>query len=196
MKSFTFLGALACAGILTLAAGCKEETTYRDPDSTDVSKDWSSTDIKNASGDLGKKLAEFIEKDRDIAAAPAKPVILCLDIKKETDHHLDTEIIMSQIETAILRTGKVRFSSGKDRPELAKQYAYMASGNVDPKTQKAPGKQVGVDYILVGEIRNVRSRLNDGSTVNYYYLALRMTDMTTDLICWKDETETKKRTTK
>jgi len=200
MKSFTFLSVLACAGILILAAGCKEETTYRDPDSTDVSKDWSSTDIKNSSGDLGKKLAEFIEKDVDIATYyktnGKKPAILCLDIKKETDHHLDTEIIISQVETAILQTGKVTFIAGKNRPDLAKEYAYMASGNVDPKTQKAPGRQTGAEYVLVGEIRNVRARLNDDSTVNYYYIALKLVNLTTSEICWKGETETKKRTTK
>jgi uncharacterized protein (TIGR02722 family) len=201
MKSLLYLGVLACAAAAFLLVGCNgEETTYRDPDSTDVSKDWSSTDIKNTSGELGRKLAEWIEKDVVIASFyqvnGRKPAILCLDIKKETDEHLDTEIIISQIETAILKTGKVDFVSRKDRPELVKEYQYMAGGAVDPKTQKAPGKQTGQDYILIGEIRNVRSRLNDKSTVNYYYIALRLTNMTTNTIAWKDEAETKKRTTK
>jgi uncharacterized protein (TIGR02722 family) len=201
MKSYLSLGVLACAAALLLTAGCdNEETSYRDADSTDVSKDWSSTDIKNASGELGKKLAEFVEKDADIAnfykTNNKKPAILCLDIKKETDEHLDTEIIVSQIETAILQTGKVTFIAGKNRQDLTKEYAYMASGAVDPKTQKAPGKQTGAEYVLVGEIRNVRARLNDKSTVNYYYIALKMVNVTTSEICWKGENETKKRTTK
>jgi uncharacterized protein (TIGR02722 family) len=196
MRSFLFLSALACSAAMLPAAGCQRETTYRDADSTDVSRDWSSTDIKNASGELGRKLAEFIEKDRDIAAAGRKPVFLFMDIVKETDHHLNTDIIVSQLQEAILQTGRVTVVSGEARQLLAKEYAYMASGNVDPKTQKAPGRQTGVDYIVAGKIENVRSRLDDDSIINYYNISLQMTHMTTGELVWMGSTETKKKVTK
>ena len=194
MTRSLLLGFALVAGAAGLS-GCPQ-VTYENPGSVQASADWSDTDIREAADKLGASLAEYVEKDNEIAGAASKPAILALSIKRKTDRHINTDIIIERIQTAVLKSGKVKFIDGNTRPDLDAEYAYMASGRVDPKTQKAPGKQTGAEYVLVGEIRNVRARLNDKSTVNYYYIALKMVNVTSSEICWKGETETKKRTTK
>jgi len=184
------LGFALVAGAVLLS-GCPQ-VTYENPGSVQASADWSDTDIREAADKLGASLAEYVEKDNEIAGAASKPAILALSIKRKTDRHLNTDIIIERIQTAVLKSGKVKFIDGKTRPDLDAEYAYMASGRVDPKTQKAPGRQTGVDYVLVGEIENVRSRLPDKSVIDYYYITLKLTNVTSSEIVWKADTETKK----
>ena len=181
--------ALALVGVLALA-GCEKvsDVTYDDPGSMTVSKDWSDTDIRAAAGELGADLAAHPA----VAGAKSRPKILALRIKNKTSKRLNTSIIISQIETRLLRTGKVEFIDGAARPELAKEYEYMASGMVDPKEQKGPGKQAGADYVLWGTIENVEARQGKDK-VDYYYIKLTLVSVERNTKVWQGEKETKKR---
>ena len=184
MKSLLSLGTvatLALAGLLL--AGCEPEVKYDDAGSLTVSKDFSDTDIRSSADELGASLGAFLEKNQDFAAATKKPVFLALDIKNRTAKHLNTRIILDRIETAILKSGRVELVAGEARESLAKEYEYMASGNVDPTTQKAPGKQIGCDYVLVGAIENVPARTAQGK-VDYYYIKLTLVHVTKGTKTW------------
>ena len=180
---------LAMLGAFALA-GCSkpEKVSLDDPGSLTVSKDWSDSDIRTAAGVLAADLAVHPA----IAKAKGTPVILPGRIENKTLKHLNTNIIISRIETSLLKTGKVAFVDGEARKKLAKEYEYMTSGNVDPKTQKGPGKQAGCDFILWGSIENVVARQGKDK-VDYYYIKLKLTDVKTGLVRWKGEQETKKR---
>lgn len=194
MKSLLSLGTvatLALAGLIL--AGCEEKVAYTNPGDLTVSKDFSDTDIRSSADELGASLGAFLEKNTDFAAPAKKPVFLALDIKNRTSRHLNTRIILDRIETAILKSGKVELVAGEARESLAKEYEYMASGNVDPATQKAPGKQIGCDYVLVGAIENVPARQPGGVTVDYYYIKLTLVHVTKGTKTWQEQTEIKKR---
>lgn len=193
MKTLLSLGAvlpLALAGLML--AGCEPEVKYDDPGSMTVSKDFSDTDIRASADELGASLSEFLDKSPLIAKAAKTPVFLPLDIKNRTDRRLNTRIIMDRIETAILKSGKVELVAGEAREALAKEYDYMASGMVDPATQKGPGKQTGCDFVLIGSIENVPAR--QGSVkVDYYYIKLSLVNVTKNTKAWQEEKEIKKR---
>jgi uncharacterized protein (TIGR02722 family) len=181
------LGLLAATGLL-MAAGCPPKVTYDDPGALTVSKDWSDSDIRGTAGELAADLA----KHPVIAEAKGTPVILPLDIKNKTSKRLNTSIIVSQIETDLMATGKVVFVDPQARESLAREYEYMASGNVDPATQKGPGKQTGCDYVLWGTIENVEAR-GHNEKVDYYYIKLTLVDVSKGTKVWQGQKEIKKR---
>jgi uncharacterized protein (TIGR02722 family) len=178
---------LILAGALVVS-GCGSKVTYDDPGAMTVSQDWSDTDIRSAAGELGADLAKHVV----IAEATGKPKILALRIKNKTSKRLNTSIIISQIETRLLKTGKVEFIDGAARPELAREYEYMASGMVDPKEAKGPGRQAGADYVLWGTIENVEARMGKDK-VDYYYIKLTLVNVARNTKAWQGEKETKKR---
>jgi uncharacterized protein (TIGR02722 family) len=178
---------LILAGAL-VTSGCGKKVTYDDPGSMTVSEDWSDTDIRSAAGELGTSLA----KHSVVAEAKNKPKILALRIKNKTSKRLNTNIIISQIETRLMQTGKVEFIDGAARPEMAREYEYMASGMVDPKDVKGPGRQAGADYVLWGTIENVEARMGKGK-VDYYYIKLTLVDVSRNTKVWQAGQETKKR---
>jgi len=181
------LALLAAAG-LVLAAGCRPRVAYDDPGSLTVSKDWSDTDINETAGELAADLA----KHPVIAEAKGTPVILPLDIKNKTSKRLNTSIIVSQIETKLMASGKVTFVDAAAREMLAKEYEYMVSGTVDPATQKGPGKQTGCDYLLHGTIENVEAR-GQNEKVDAYYIKLTLVDVSKGTKVWQGEKQIKKR---
>ncbi len=190
MRKTEITAALLVVGALVLVGcgGKVSKVTYDDPGSLTVSKDWSDTDIRAAAGELAMSLA----KHPVVADAKGIPTILPLRIKNKSSKRLNTSIILSQIETRLLQTGKVAFIDGEARDRLAKEYEYMSSGMVDPKTAKGPGKQAGCDYILWGTIENVEVK-QGRDKVDYYYIKLKLTDAKTSLVRWQGEKETKKR---
>jgi uncharacterized protein (TIGR02722 family) len=169
-------------------AGCGSQVIYDDPESLTVSGDWSDTDIRAAASELGAELAAHPA----IANATGKPRILALHIKNRSSKRLNTSIIISQIETRLLAAGKVEFIDGAARPELAKEYEYMASGMVDPNQQKGPGRQAGADYLLWGTIENVEAR-QGRDRIDYYYIKLTLLDVERNTKVWQGEKKIKKR---
>jgi len=186
-KEITVAG-LLLAGAL-LVPGCGPGDRYDDPGSTTVSRHWSDTDIRMMASELVQKLAAHPV----VAGAKKPPVILPGRIHNRAHRHLNTRILMSRIETALLDTGKVAFVDAGARPKLLKEYEYMASGKVDPKTQKGPGKQTGCNYLLWGSLENVPAAQGKKYKIDYFYVKLKLTDVSTGLIRWKGEAEIKKR---
>jgi penicillin-binding protein activator len=185
----TPIAALLTLSLAAASCGCRKgPVSYDDPGSTTVSQDFSDTDIRTAAGELGASLA----KHPAIAKAVNRPKILALRIKNKTDRRITTSVIVSQIETRLLSAGKVEFIDGAVRPELAKEYAYMASGNVAPAEAKGPGNQAGADYVLHGTIENVPARQGKHK-VDYYYIKLTLVDVTRGTKTWQGEVEIKKR---
>jgi hypothetical protein len=183
---------LALAAAAWLCAGCEPEVKYDDAGSVTLSQDWSDTDIRATADELGASLAEALEKKSDIVKAATKPSLLVLDVKNRTDKHLNTRIIADRIETAVSKSDRVNLVAGEARETLAKEYEYNASGMVNPKTQKGPGLQQGVDYILAGTLESVPVR--QGSTkVEYYYIKMYLVNIQTNVKLWQDEKEIKKR---
>jgi len=187
--SRTATAAILAAFLTAAVAGCgRDPVSYDDPGSTTVSRDFSDTDIRASAGELGASLA----KAPVISEARNRPKILALRIKNRTDRRIKTSIIISQIETRLLGTGKVEFIDGAARPELAREYAYMASGNVNPSEAKGPGGQAGADYVLHGTVENVPVRQGK-EKVDYYYIKLTLVDVIRGTKTWQGEKEIKKR---
>jgi uncharacterized protein (TIGR02722 family) len=127
-----------------------------------------------------------------IANAPKPPVVVVNRVQNRTEEHIDTVSMTSKIQTALIKSGKVRFVNKTERGNLDEEYDYNAAGNVSAETQKKRGKQIGADYTLSGEIATNVQQVGDDKYV-YYKLTMNLTNMETSTIDCTEDKELRKK---
>jgi len=174
---------------LAMVCGCKTDVYYGDPGAVEtVTEDFGSTDLQSVAERMVDSLI------RSPVLGQNRPVVFVHELKNKTMEHIDTKSVTDKIRTALLRSGRVRFTAASDIPqEIVDQLDYQSAtrGIVDPATAKRFGKQVGADYMLYGEIGSIVKRAGRVKDV-YYKITLNLVDIETGLIEWADEKEIRK----
>jgi uncharacterized protein (TIGR02722 family) len=111
-------------------------------------------------------------------------------LRNETSEHIDTKSITDKIRTALIKSGKVRFSALEMQGDLQNQYK-LQGVMADTATQKSAGKQTGSKYLLGGDISSIVKQTGKVKDV-YYKITLQATDIESAVIVWADEVEIRK----
>ena len=142
-------------GLLALGAfGCAR-VQYGSPGEVEtLTQEFGSTDLQT----IAEKMVNSMLLSPVIGAD--RPVIYVSQIKNKTAEHIDTKSITDKISTAMLKSGKVRFTAaGEINKDLLEQLEYQENtGLVDPKTRKKIGRQIGADYMIYGEITSITKK--------------------------------------
>ncbi len=141
---------------------------------------------------ISNKLVDSLVQYDKIEGAKQPPLVMVGKVRNHTSEHIDIKSLTDKIRTALIRSGKFRFADKEARDEIAEEYEYQAGKNVDKSTAKGPGKQVGVGYLITGDVAsNVQEVGND--KVIYYKVTLNLTNLETNVIEWSDDKEVRKR---
>lgn len=188
-KSGTFLIIFIC---LIICSGCGGmRVKYGDPGAVEsMTPEYGSTDLQTIA-------ARMIESLLVHPVLADRPVIYVSRIRNKTSEHIETEAITDKIKTALIKSGKVRFTAIDEvNDEMIEQLQYQTkSGMVDPATRAAIGKQIGADLILYGDIISIVKRAGRKQDV-YYKINLELADLETGLIEWSEEEEIRKQAKK
>lgn len=181
-------------GLLLVAwvAGCAGRVDYGDPGAVEtVSVDFGSTDLQM----IAEKMV------RSLLASPVlqegrQPVFQVSRFRNKTDEHIDTKAITDKIRTALVQSGRVRFTAVEVRDEIVDELEYQQkSGYVDEETRKRIGQMIGADYLLTGEMTSIRKR-SGRKTDLYFLVTLNLVDLRTALIAWSEQKEIRKEATR
>ncbi|MEW6380958.1 MAG: penicillin-binding protein activator LpoB [bacterium] len=179
---------LATLALYSLS-GCGGTTVrYGDPGEVEtMTLEFGSTDLQT----IAEKMVQSLLVSQVLG--DKRPVVYVSQVKNKTAEHIDTKSITDTISTALLKSGKVRFTAASEiNKDLLEQLEYQENtGLVDPKTQKQLGKQVGADYMLYGEITSINKAAGRKKDV-YYKITLKLADIQTGIIEWADEKEIRK----
>ncbi len=193
MSSLSFLRSpgilLSLCALLIISIGCATQVRYGDAQQQEtLTADFGSTDLQLIAEKMVNSMLRIPLFERG-----ERPVVFVSSVKNKTMEHIDTKAVTDKIRTAMIKSGKVRFTATSDIPtEILDQLEYQrGSGLVDPRTRKEYGKQVGADYILYGEIGSIVKRAGRRKDV-YYKITLNLVDIQTGLIEWADEKEIRK----
>ena len=141
---------------------------------------------------ISNQLVDSLAKSEKIAKLAQSPVVMVGRVRNRTSEHIDVKSITDKIRTALIKSGKFRFADKEAREELAEEYEYQGGKFVDKKTAKGAGKQIGVDFLITGDVAsNVQEVGND--KVVYYKTTLNLINLETNIIEWSDEKEIRKR---
>ena len=187
-KCLALLGSAA----LVLGAGCSGPVTrYGDARATEtVNADFGSTDLQTIADKMVASLVASNRLQPDPADPGKPPLVSVTRLRNETSEHIDTKSITDKIRTALIKSGKVRFSALEMQGDLMNQYK-LQGVMADTATQKAAGKQTGSKYILGGDITSIVKQTGKVKDV-YYKITLQVTDVESAVIEWADEVEIRK----
>lgn len=137
-------------------------------------------------------MVESLSQSRVISSVRKPPVVLVTLMKNKTAEHIDMKSMTDKIRTALIKSGKFRFTEKEVREELAGEVEYQEeSGYVDASTARKKGKQIGADYFLTGEITTRIQEVGKKKYI-YYKANFNLVNIDTGIIDWSDEKELRK----
>jgi uncharacterized protein (TIGR02722 family) len=120
-----------------------------------------------------------------------QPVVVVGTIQNSSHEHINVNTFVTDLERELTNSQKVTFVAGKgDREELRterKEQAMYARED----TQKAPGKEIGADYMMKGTIATILDEA-DGTKAVFYQIDLQMVDLENNTKVWFGQKKIKK----
>lgn len=142
---------------------------------------------------LIEEMVDSMAKHPVFAGARLPPVVQIERVRNKTSEHIDTKSMTDSMRTALIKSGKVRFSNKEDRETLTEEIDYQQqSGRVRRDSQKRKDGSIGADFVLTGDLSSNVQQVGNKKLV-YYKLTLNLTNLTTGLIEWSDEKPIRKR---
>lgn len=185
-------GVLA-AVVLTLS-GCGQETKITRVDAgvvTDLSGRWNDTDSRMVAETMVKEALGYPWLGNFSQAKHRQPVVVVGTILNSSHEHISIQTFVTDLERELTNSQKVTFVAGKgDRDELRterKEQAMYARED----TQKAPGKEIGADYMMKGTISTILDEA-EGTKAVFYQVDLQMVDLESNAKVWYGQKKIKK----
>jgi penicillin-binding protein activator len=192
MRIQAFLALIAPLAFLFFTACAEKQFTQGSYD--DISQDrllddkFNDADMRKIADTMIKSLTESAV----VREAKKPPVVLVTLVKNRTAEHIDMKSMTDKIRTAVIKSGRFRFTDKEVRNEMADEIEYQsASGYVDPEHARKKGKQIGADYFLTGEITDRVQEVGNKKYV-YYKATFNLVNIQSGILDWTDEHEMRK----
>jgi penicillin-binding protein activator len=180
--------------LLALLAGCgggKQVTRVDPTEQIDLSGQWNDVDSRQVAEDLVQQItsANWVDEYRDRAGR--KPVLILGEPRNKTTEHIPTKTLYADLERAFINGGRVTVvASPEERDQLREERADQQDFS-SPETIKRWGRELGADYMLIGEL-NIISDREGGDEVKYYQMDAYLADLETNVKVWAGFSKIKK----
>lgn len=177
-----------------LVAGCssgKKVTRVDVGETIDISGRWNDTDSRDVAEDLVAQItqANWVDEFRDRTGR--KPILIIGEPRNKTTDHIPTKTIYANLERTFINNGRVQVvASPEEREQLRDERADQQDYS-SPETIKKWGRELGADYMLIGEINTITDS-GDGKEVRYYQVDCYLADLETNVKVWSGYSEAKK----
>ncbi len=185
------LSAIALLALVLASCGSKQFTQGK---YDDLSEDRLLDDKFNESDmrQIAETMVDSLIKSRLVAENPRPPVVLVTLVRNRAAENIDMKSMTDKIRTALIKSGKFRFTEKESREEIAGETEYQnESGYVDASTARKKGRQIGAQYFLTGEITDRVQEVGNKKYV-YYKATFNLVNIDTGIIDWTDEKEIRK----
>jgi len=184
---------LVALALLSLA-GCAQETKITRVDSgvvTDLSGRWNDTDSRMVAESMIKEALEYPWLNNFSSSKRRQPVVVVGAIMNNSHEHIDVNTFVADLERELTNSQKVTFVAGRgDREELRTERKEQAI-HAREDTQKAPGKEIGADYMMKGTIATILDEA-EGTKAVFYQVDLQMVDLESNAKVWYGQKKIKK----
>lgn len=182
---------VGCAAVMS---GCGHETRVTRVDSgtvTDLSGRWNDTDSQMVAEAMVKEalgnpwLANFTKgKNR-------QPVVIVGTVLNKSHEHINVQTFVNDLERELTNSQKVTFVAAKGERDEVREERREQAVHAREDTQKAPGKEIGADYMMRGSIATILDE-QDGAKAVYYQIDLEMVDLENNVKSWFGQKKIKK----
>ncbi|MDH4186466.1 MAG: penicillin-binding protein activator LpoB [Nitrospira sp.] len=180
--------------VLLILAGCAQETKITRVDSgvvTDLSGRWNDTDSRMVAEAMVKDALGYPWLSNFSSAKRRQPVVVVGTIQNSSHEHINVGTFVTDLERELTNSQKVTFVAGKDDREELRTERKEQAIHAREDTQKAPGKEIGADYMMKGTIATILDEA-DGTKAVFYQIDLQMIDLENNTKAWYGQKKIKK----
>ena len=177
----------ACSGLSQPKVAKESNVSYGDAKAVET------TSIEFGSTDLQLIAEKMTQSMLESPVLTGRPTMALGAIKNKTSEYIDTKNITSSIQTALLKSGKVRFVRGMDEMQQGVDQLQMQnqSGLYKKSTAAKVGNMIAAKYQLEGEFTSIVKQNKSVKDV-FYKFTLKMYDIEQGTIEWEEEKEIRK----
>lgn len=186
------LFAVTVGGVLLLG-GCSKKVVSRiSPDETvDLSGQWNDTDSRLVAEEMIADCLGQTWLSRFEQSGSEPPTVIVGSIRNKSLEHISVSTFLRDIERAMVNSGVVQVVAGyEERGELRAEREDQRI-NASLETLKEMGREVGADFMLIGEINQINDR-EGNEEVRYYQTDLTLVNVETNVKAWIGQKKIKK----
>jgi penicillin-binding protein activator len=192
--------AMRCGRVAVLSvivaglAGCGAETKVTRVDAgvvTDLSGRWNDTDSRIVAESMVKEALEYPWLNTFSQTKRRQPVVVVGTVLNNSHEHINVQTFVTDLERELTNSQKITFVAGKSEREEVRTERKEQAMYAREDTQKAPGKEMGADYMMKGTIATILDEA-DGTKAMFYQIDLQMVDLESNAKVWFGQKKIKK----
>lgn len=178
--------------ITFLAWGCGPSQTVQrvDPGSqSDLSGNWNDTDARMVAEDMTSDIlsAAWLQNEDD------SPVLIVGNVRNNTSEHIRTDIFIKEMERAIVNSQGVQIVADPEQREQIRTERADQQQHASYETAASLAKELGADYMLVGNIdANVDQNIDGTQVAKFYTVNLELINVESNNKAWIGNKKIKK----
>ena len=175
-------------------AGCGAETKVTRVDAgvvTDLSGRWNDTDSRIVAESMVKEALEYPWLNNFSQTNRRQPVVVVGTVINSSHEHINVQTFVTDLERELTNSQKVTFVAGKTEREEVRVERKEQAMYAREDTQKAPGKEIGADYMMKGTIATILDEA-EGTKAMFYQIDLQMVDLESNAKVWFGQKKIKK----
>ena len=176
------------------AAGCGSETKVTRVDTgvvTDLSGRWNDTDSRMVAETMVKESLASPWLDNFTRVKSRQPVVIVGTVLNRSHEHIDVQTFITDLSRELTNSQKVTFVAGKGERDEVRAERREQAIHAREDTQRAPGKEIGADYMMKGTISTILDEA-DGVKAVFYQIDLDMIDLENNVKSWFGQKKIKK----
>lgn len=187
----------AAATLLLVAAalsGCGESTKVTRVDTgvvTDFSGRWNDTDSRLVAEAMVKEALSNPWLPNFSARHGRQPVVVVGGIMNRSTDHINVQTFVSDLARELTNSQKVTFVASRSEREEIREERREQAAQAREDTQKSPGREVGADFMLKGNISTIVDE-TEGTKGVFYQVDLEMIDLENNVKSWFGQKKIKK----
>jgi len=180
--------------VTVFLTGCATEKRVTRVDTgvtTDLSGRWNDTDSKQVAE---KMIGEMLSRpwlNQFATREGRQPVVIVGNVQNLSHEHINTQTFITDLEREMTNSQKVTFVADKsERKEVREERADQAIHSRE-NTQKAPGREIGADFMMKGRITTIQDEA-DGTKAIFYQVDLELVSLVDNTKSWYGQHKIKK----
>lgn len=193
MKKILLAAPLLAAVLLLPACGGKQVTRIDTDTTVDLSGRWNDTDSRLVAEEMIHDCLNqpWLTRHQTDPKSSDRPVVIVGVVRNKTMEHIAIDTFIKDMERAFIKDGRVRVvADAGSRGDLRDERESM-QGNATAETVKKFGKELGADYVLMGEINQITDE-EGGEKVLFYQTNLELTNVESNEKVWIGDKKIKK----
>ena len=190
MKKYLLPAALLALPLLSGCGGTKVKRLDTGA-VMDISGKWNDTDSRLTAEAMIEDCISRPWIGEAAASTGEKPSVIVGTVRNRSNEHINTAVFVQDLQRALINSGRVTFVASKEERGEVREERFDQETHASEETRKAPGQEMGADFMLSGNINTIVDR-EGGKGVVLYQVNLKLLGMKNNQIVWVGQKKIKK----